>query len=863
MTNYKLKFVKSAAALALGASVITSAVVAGDVSASAKTTYKVSKGKLVNAKTKKAIKGYKSYKSVLYKDGKKFTGTYKGKYYKSGKLFTGTTSYGNYYKNGVKFTGKTSKGTYYKNGKKFNGTTSYGYYYINGKRAEGIVVVKGVDVLYKNGKPVADKTAPVITISGYKSGDKIELKNGAEFATPKASVKDNVDSKVKVVTEIKDQDGKVVDAIDTKVAGTYTITYAAKDASGNTSAATVTVVVGEGDLAVASVKAINLTSATINFNQAVSADSLDKADLTVTNKATGEKQVVKALTLSDDKKSAKVEFYSEVAANTTYTVSLKNGENTLTGDLVIGSLAPASVQLADQVVEAGKTIAYKVLDADGLDLTSLYPATSSQVTFETATSSITSDGVVNLAAGTSAKVKVVIKDATDASKVLAESAQVSVSVADHKLSSISAVTLADGTFDKPSTTVYGSTGTLSVQFNDQFDNKYTTADFATGKEFAGYTVSYESQNLGVAVVDKTTGDITALTNGTVPVKVTVKDATGKVVTTKTVEVTVKATKAVDTVSVDKTSLTLSKTAADSQTLKATVKDQYNNGFDSAPTADVLDADGKALADTITEPTVEVTPVADKTGEYTVTTSSTTSTTDGTYTVKLTAGSGAAAKTTTYKVVVKAAGSATQYVVKGLDSTFDIKNNTAVSITPSVYTADAEGLTVADVSSAATVAVSGNNNYEVSGNGDVVAKYGYTPKAGDKFTVTVKHGATTVAQQEITIVDTTAKYTSDFTAYTLSATAGNTLANKLESIVKVYIDGKEDTTKTYTVTGLTFVSTDSTVADNALETGQEYSVGKLAKGTATVLVNSITVNDGTAYKTIAFSTPVKFTVNVAE
>lgn len=284
MTNYKMKFVKSAAALALGASVITSAVVAGDLSASAKTTYKLSNGKLVNAKTKKAIKGYKVYKSVLYKDGKKYTGTYKAKYYKSGKLFTGktskgvyykagkkftgTTSYGYYYKNGVRYTGKTTSGIYYKNGKKFNGTTTAGYYYINGKRAEGIVVVKGVDVLYKNGKVVADKTAPVITIDGQKDGDKIELKNGADFATPKASVKDNVDSKVKVVTEIKDQDGKVVDAIDTKVAGTYTITYAAKDASGNTSAATITVEVADADFSLVSVKTLNSNYVTVSFKTA-------------------------------------------------------------------------------------------------------------------------------------------------------------------------------------------------------------------------------------------------------------------------------------------------------------------------------------------------------------------------------------------------------------------------------------------------------------------------------------------------------------------------------------------------------------------------------------------------------------------
>ncbi|WP_164489627.1 Ig-like domain-containing protein [Rummeliibacillus sp. TYF005] len=159
-----LKLVKSATALVLGASVLTSAVVASGTDASAKTTYKVTKkGTLVNAKTNKAVKGYKSYKGKLYKNGKKFTGTYKSVFYKSGAKFTGTYNK-KYYVKGKLFTGKTSKNVYYKKGVKFTGVTSYGYTYKDGKRVEGEYKGK----VYKNGKLVTGLYKDVLYKKGVK-----------------------------------------------------------------------------------------------------------------------------------------------------------------------------------------------------------------------------------------------------------------------------------------------------------------------------------------------------------------------------------------------------------------------------------------------------------------------------------------------------------------------------------------------------------------------------------------------------------------------------------------------------------------------------------------------------------------------
>ncbi|MGK4153811.1 hypothetical protein AB0X74_14345 [Kurthia gibsonii] len=145
MSNFKL--VKTAAALALGASVVTSAVATTDASAASK--YKIKSGKLVYAKSGKVVKGYVTYKSILYKNGKKLTGL-KGKtYYKAGKKATGTYK-GAYYVKGVKkvTTGTYNKAYYVKGVKKVSTGIYNKKYYKYGKVAtgtyKGAYYVKGI-----------------------------------------------------------------------------------------------------------------------------------------------------------------------------------------------------------------------------------------------------------------------------------------------------------------------------------------------------------------------------------------------------------------------------------------------------------------------------------------------------------------------------------------------------------------------------------------------------------------------------------------------------------------------------------------------------------------------------------------------
>ena len=134
MRNFKL--IKTAAALALGASVVTSAVVTTDASAASK--YKIKSGKLVVAKTGKVAKGYVTYNKVVYKDGKKFTGLKNKVYYKSGKKATGTYK-GAYYVKGAKkvTTGTYNKAYYVKGVKKVSTGLYASKYYKDGKVATG------------------------------------------------------------------------------------------------------------------------------------------------------------------------------------------------------------------------------------------------------------------------------------------------------------------------------------------------------------------------------------------------------------------------------------------------------------------------------------------------------------------------------------------------------------------------------------------------------------------------------------------------------------------------------------------------------------------------------------------------------
>ena len=84
---------------------------------------------------------------------------------------------------------------------------------------------------------------------------------------------------------------------------------------------------------VESAKAVTTQKVEVKFNKAV--EKLTKEDIKVTNKANNDKALVKEVTLSEDKKSATVELYGNLAAKQTYTVDVNKVGKT---EVAVGSL---------------------------------------------------------------------------------------------------------------------------------------------------------------------------------------------------------------------------------------------------------------------------------------------------------------------------------------------------------------------------------------------------------------------------------------------------------------------------------------------------------------------------------------------
>lgn len=133
--------------------------------------------------------------------------------------------------------------------------------------------------LYKtsnvNLEEVEDKEAPKLVYTGEKT---LNVEYGKEFTAPVVTATDNVDEKVEVTSVITNEAGERLTAIDTKVPGTYKITYSAVDEAGNSAEdVVVTVVVAKpATPAVEAVTALNATQVQVKFNTEVDKTEAEK-----------------------------------------------------------------------------------------------------------------------------------------------------------------------------------------------------------------------------------------------------------------------------------------------------------------------------------------------------------------------------------------------------------------------------------------------------------------------------------------------------------------------------------------------------------------------------------------------------------
>lgn len=627
--------------------------------------------------------------------------------------------------------------------------------------------------------------------------------------------------------------------------------------------ASVNVVVKAVAPKVESVSAITTNSVKVVFNKEI--EGLTADDVTVTNKGTGQKQYVKSVTLSADKKSATVEFYDKLANNNTYSFEIKSGDNTLTYDFGYVATDVAKIEIANQTVKKGDKISFKVYDANGIDITN---DVSSNLKIVSPSGLITDDGTVNLTPGTSTTVKVVYTNPTTNLKV--ESDTVTVTATDAEPASISTYTVDssqpnwDAADFKQNETIDTATTNkrIYVRLLDQFGKDYTL----TGSE----KLVFESLNTDVAVVDKTTGVITPMGEGIAPVKVSVvKTVDGKEVEeiSKTVSVKVIAPPVATGLTLNTSNVTVSTQDTVGVTVTGKVVDQYGNPVVGVtPTVSDADSNGNDnvnLVDATATPT-------DNNGEFSfVVKPDTTKAQAGTYTVNVSVTVGTKTIKVPLTVTLKAPGSFYGYQVRGLVDTLDKKSGaTNGSMDISVVSVDNAGLVIEEEpTDNVTVTVTDKDGNVVAGavTGTTVNASALT--AGETYTVTVKLGNKVIKTQPVSVVDTTVKSIPKFTSSNLviDTTNSGTLADSLAAIIDVKLGSS--IAKSDTVTGLTFVSSDDTVIDDT----KTDTTNTLAPGTATIFVKSISYNydidgnpattDDAGTETVNFDTPVKLTVNV--
>ncbi|QTD42585.1 S-layer homology domain-containing protein [Sporosarcina sp. Te-1] len=244
-----------------------------------------------------------------------------------------------------------------------------------------------------------DKEAPKLVYNGEKT---LNVEYGATFTAPTVTATDNVDENVEVTSVITNEAGERLAAIDTKVPGTYKVTYSAADKAGNNAEeVVVTVVVGENpELEVVSVAAISATQVQVKFNNAVDKSSLFEtngdfktANLSLTSIDGGANPSVTGATLSEDGKTLLLTVNQPLSKR--YKVVIEN----------VKAKSGVTLKKYDEIVTfAADTTAPFVVGTDQLSATKVKikfsePVKASSATLEYADGKQVTGATVNVAAG--------------------------------------------------------------------------------------------------------------------------------------------------------------------------------------------------------------------------------------------------------------------------------------------------------------------------------------------------------------------------------------------------------------------------------------------------------------------------------
>ncbi|MBQ3784451.1 MAG: hypothetical protein II838_13600, partial [Lachnospiraceae bacterium] len=599
-------------------------------------------------------------------------------------------------------------------------------------------------------------------------------------------------------------------------------------------------------LSAVTASAISTNKIAFTFNRTVTASAI-KADSVVVTE-TAERKFVKSVTASTTKANTiELELFDALTTAKDYTVTVPvEGNNySLTFKFVQGEAA--SIVVANQVVPAGDATAieYKVLDANGLDITKVVSPTFSS-------DKAISDGKITLADKQVAFVKVSV---TLPSGVTIESNQFTITGQTKIAKEMTNYTVAAA---KPTFSSATYKQNLNVQISNTSSSVYSEFKDQFGEVFTG-SETYESLDTSVAVVDKTTGLITPIAVGTAPIKITNGDFS------KTIMIKVVADSKIQKIVAEDTALTIYKGLTNNTaTTNVYLEDQYG----------ITNTTGIECAKLTNNNLVKAT--VNGSGVLTVTY---TGSTTGTEVIKVTDATG----TFSQNIVITIAelGTIVGYNTNGVKTSLDVNSSTTITdknynantMSLSVNPVDKDGKVAGDPSEFTWSITDGTkelsntvDNAVASRKVDITIAAGYassdkntiTVEAGKTYTVTIKVGDLKIKTFKFDTVDTRVAPTVSVAKTKASIdkdtfTNANTLAEAFQA------DGVINVSNDYKLSDLKFTSTDATVISTPDNTG---AILIRANGSANIVLKSVKVtkvSDPSEEYTVALTGTIALTI----
>ncbi|MGG1440511.1 immunoglobulin-like domain-containing protein [Brevibacillus laterosporus] len=578
--------------------------------------------------------------------------------------------------------------------------------------------------------------------------------------------------------------------------------------------------VAPGDLVVDSVSAINSKTVVVKLHNAI--ESVDRDVFTVVTKDSGTKQYIQTATLSADKKEVTLKFYDVLKSKSTYVVSYKSGDKILTKefDFVVGDVAKIEASNMNIPVGVPTLLDYKVLDAAGLDITA-----DTTVGFE---SSI--PGAIDRANKTikldTPQVAFVVVTYTKADGTVVKSNRITVEGTANVATKLNDFTIADAklaedawkaTDFKPVHIVkIKQDKVISINAQDQF-----------GK-YSNNPVEFESLNKEVLLVDRTSGKLIPLKTGSADVRI----KAGKINEIVTIQVGEEAK--LGSISLDKNQLDVSDKVTTAQTVKVSLKDQFNDAFTGTQVInatvkpggeDVISIDQSANAAN-GEATFSITPKK-----------------AGTAVVEFSAAN--TDKKVTLTVNVKEAGIINDYVVEGFKAELDKHVAENAKFKLSVYGVDANGTATGDpIETGVTYSIFDKDGKDVAAYKDVAISKEVNAtdlNAGETYTVKVKVGNLEIYSKSLDVKDSEPKPAVTQIGQALDVTAGDNILDKLKNnYFEVTFEGKVNNTAT--IEGVKFHSDYEDVVASSPD-NFATAINAKAAGKASLVVSELKVKIG--------------------